>query len=113
MEDDHTTAGSTKVQMNGDLEKGTCVPKLAVNDSRKPGVTFKVRVAERDIDFVEVELSSPTYQSLLAGICDEFELTPSDVAKIRKLPNVLVRKDKDVQRLKEGQELEIILNSNS
>ena len=110
VEDDHITGGTiVPVKMNGDLEKG--VPKLAVNDSRKPGVTFKIRVAEKETDFVEVELSSLTYLSLLAAICEEFELTSSDVAKIRKLPNVLVRKDKDVQRLKEGQELEIILNS--
>lgn len=31
------------------------------------------------------------------------------IAKIRKLPNILVRKDRDVQRLKEGQELEVVL----
>ena len=36
---------------------------------------------------------------------------PHEIAKIRKLPNVWVRKDKDVQRMKEGQELEIIVKS--
>ena len=36
-------------------------------------------------------------------------MEPSLIAKIRKLPNILVRKDRDVQRLKEGQELEVVL----
>ena len=71
----------------------------------------KVRISESgDEDFVEVEVPSLTYQSLLKAICDELEIALSDVAKIRKLPNILVRKDKDVQRLREGQELEVILS---
>jgi len=37
------------------------------------------------------------------------DIPTSDVVKIRKLPNVWVRKDQDVQRMREGQELEIIL----
>ena len=71
----------------------------------------KVRISESgDEDFVEVEVPSLTYQSLLNAVCDELEIALSDVAKIRKLPNILVRKDKDVQRLREGQELEVILS---
>ena len=65
----------------------------------------------KDSDFVEVELPSLTYSSLLKSCCEELEVELQDVAKIRKLPNIWVRKDKDVQRLKEGQELEIILNT--
>jgi hypothetical protein len=34
------------------------------------------------------------------------------VAKLRKLPNVLIRKDKDVTRLKNEQELELVLKGN-
>ena len=90
----------------------TTVPPSPQMSQAETQFLVKVRLSEvDDEDFVEVELSSLTYQSLLAGICDEFELTPSDVAKIRKLPNVLVRKDKDVQRLKVGQELEVVVNS--
>ena len=73
---------------------------------------LRVRISgNKESDFVEVELSSLTYSSLLESCCDELQVALQDVAKIRKLPNVLVRKDKDVQRLKEGQELEIILNT--
>ncbi len=72
----------------------------------------KVRLCEIDAeDFVEVEVPYLTYRSLLTSVCEELELSSFDVAKIRKLPNVLVRKDKDVLRLREGQELEVVLNS--
>ena len=75
---------------------------------------IRVRVAgdSADSDFVEVEVPpSLSYSSLLESCCEELELTPEGVAKIRKLPNVWIRKDKDVQRLKDGQELEVILKT--
>jgi len=52
-----------------------------------------------------------TYPTLLRACCEELEISVSDVVKIRKLPNVWVRKDRDVQRMREGQELEIILKN--
>ena len=58
---------------------------------------------------MEVEVPSATYHSLLKACCEELEVQTSDVVKIRKLPNVWVRKDRDVQRMKEGQELEVVL----
>ena len=54
-----------------------------------------------------------TYQALLAACCEELEVGVSDVAKIRKLPNILIRKDRDVQRMKEGQELEVVLKDSA
>ena len=72
----------------------------------------KVRVCgSGECDFVEVEVGALTYPALVAVCCEELELTTADVAKIRKLPNVLVRKDRDVQRMKDGQELEVVLKS--
>ena len=74
----------------------------------------KVRVSgSGESDFVEVEVAPPTYPALVSACCEELELTPSDVAKIRKLPNVLVRKDRDVQRMADGQELEVVLGNNT
>ena len=71
----------------------------------------KVRVVgSGESDFVEVEVPSPTYPALLKACCEELEVQTSDVVKIRKLPNVWVRKDRDVQRMKEGQELEVVLD---
>jgi hypothetical protein len=77
-----------------------------------PSVLVKVRVCgSGECDFVEVEVKPVTYLALLAACCEELELASSDVAKIRKLPNVLIRKDKDVQRMRDGQELEVVLKS--
>lgn len=70
----------------------------------------KIRVnGSGETDFYEVEVPSLTYESLLKACADEIEVETSQVAKIRKLPNILIRRDKDVQRLKEGQELEVVL----
>ena len=76
-------------------------------------IIIRARVAGGDTsvvnDFVEVEVPSLSYSSLLKCCCEELEVPPEGVARIRKLPNVWIRKDKDVQRLTEGQELEVIL----
>ena len=70
----------------------------------------KVRVANSgEEDFIEVETDGLTYTGLLKAICGELEVPVNDVVKIRKLPNVLIRKDKDVARLIQGQELEVVL----
>ena len=78
-------------------------------------IIIRARVAGGDTsvvsDFVEVEVPSLSYSSLLECCCEELEVPPEGVARIRKLPNVWIRKDKDVQRLTEGQELEVILKT--
>lgn len=56
-----------------------------------------------------MELTSLSYEALLKACAEEIEVEVSQIAKIRKLPNILVRRDRDVQRLKEGQELELVL----
>lgn len=73
---------------------------------------MKVRIANSgEEDFIEVETDGLTYTGLLKAICGELEVSVNDVIKIRKLPNVLIRKDKDVARLVQGQELEIVLKA--
>ncbi|KFO84864.1 Ankyrin repeat domain-containing protein 40, partial [Buceros rhinoceros silvestris] len=80
-------------------------------------LVLKVRVQSlRDNDFIEIELDRQelTYQDLLRVSCCELGVNPEQVEKIRKLPNTLVRKDKDVARLQDFQELELVLvQSNS
>ncbi|CAH0385197.1 unnamed protein product [Bemisia tabaci] len=80
-------------------------------------LVLKVRIASNvvDNDFIEIELPrrEQTYYSLLRICCEELGLATNQVSRIRKLPNTLVRKDKDVQRLKEFQELELIINSSA
>uniref|UniRef100_A0A8C3PHF2 Ankyrin repeat domain 40 n=1 Tax=Calidris pygmaea TaxID=425635 RepID=A0A8C3PHF2_9CHAR len=75
-------------------------------------LVLKVRVQNlRDNDFIEIELDRQelTYQDLLRVSCCELGVNPEHVEKIRKLPNTLVRKDKDVARLQDFQELELVL----
>ncbi|XP_054284279.1 ankyrin repeat domain-containing protein 40-like isoform X2 [Macrosteles quadrilineatus] len=74
-------------------------------------LVLKVRIANcGDPDFIEVELPTTelTYYTLLRTCCDELGLTPSQVIRIRKLPDTVIRKDKDVQRLRNFQEIEFV-----
>lgn len=78
-------------------------------------LVLKIRVANAaDPDFVEIELSRDelTYQSLLSVCCEELDLNACQILKLRKLPNTRLRKDKDVQRLQNFQEIEIVINTN-
>ncbi|KAL1452699.1 hypothetical protein WDU94_006903 [Cyamophila willieti] len=82
-------------------------------------LVLKIRIAgdPLDEDFIEIELSIPaelTYYSLVNIGCKELAIdSPSSIFKVRKLPNTIVRKDKDVARLTQFQELEFVLNSMS
>lgn len=62
-------------------------------------------------DFFEVELSDigETYNSLVKCFADELDVSTEKVAKVRKLPNILIRKDRDVKRVKNGSEFEVEL----
>ncbi|CAI8030295.1 Putative ANKRD40 C-terminal-like protein [Geodia barretti] len=91
-------------------EKTSSSCKCGQNRPHPSPLLVKVRVSgSGESDFVEVEVAPPTYPTLVSACCEELELSPSDVAKIRKLPSVLVRKDRDVQRMAGGQELEVVL----
>ncbi|KAJ6660298.1 hypothetical protein lerEdw1_017721 [Lerista edwardsae] len=77
-------------------------------------LVLKVRVQNRTLkenDFIEIELDRQelTYQELLRVSCFELGVNPEHVEKIRKLPNTVLRKDKDVARLQDFQELELVL----
>ncbi|XP_065591717.1 ankyrin repeat domain-containing protein 40-like [Cyrtonyx montezumae] len=75
-------------------------------------LVLKVRVQNlRDDDFIEIELDRQelTYRDLLRVSCCELGVNPLQVERIRKLPNTVLRKDKDVARLQDFQELELVL----
>eukprot|EP00794_Sanderia_malayensis_P010990 gene10990-12153_t len=74
-------------------------------------IVLKIRLAERDDDFIEIELNSKllTYDELLNVCSKELQVSRSQISKIRKLPNTMIRRDKDVKRLQPFQELEVIL----
>uniref|UniRef100_A0A8C3NW37 Ankyrin repeat domain 40 n=6 Tax=Sylvioidea TaxID=2116661 RepID=A0A8C3NW37_9PASS len=77
-------------------------------------LVLKVRIQTpnlRENDFIEIELDRQelTYKELLRVSCHELGVNPEHVQKIRKLPNTMLRKDKDVARLQDFQELELVL----
>lgn len=77
-------------------------------------VVLKVRVANAaETDFIEVELpkNKRTFENLVSVMCQELQVHRSLVTKVRKLPNTILRKDKDVLRLLDFQELEIVLSN--
>ena len=70
----------------------------------------KCRIAENgDNDFIEVEVAPPTFTNLLQICCEELQINADCVYKLRKLPNVVMRNDKDVLRLVPYQEIELVL----
>ncbi|GFR97970.1 ankyrin repeat domain-containing protein 40-like [Elysia marginata] len=78
-------------------------------------LVLKVRLANSDEkDFIEVELEGGTnrnFSSLMNLMCAELGVDKNLVSKIRKLPDTIVRKDKDVGRLRDFQELELVLTN--
>ncbi|CAO2644866.1 Putative ANKRD40 C-terminal-like protein [Lemmus lemmus] len=79
-----------------------------------PALVLKVRIQNsKENDFIEIELHRQelSYQNLLQVSCCELGIHPEQVEKIRKLPNTLLRKDKDIQRLQDFQELELLVKS--
>ena len=69
----------------------------------------KCRIAGGDDDFIEVEVAPPTFANLLQTCCGELQINDDHVYKLRKLPNVVIRNDKDVLRLVPYQEIELVL----
>ncbi|XP_074079819.1 putative ANKRD40 C-terminal-like protein [Macrotis lagotis] len=83
----------------------------AENDTNAELVLKVRKQSPKENDFIEIELDRQklTYQDLLQVSCRELGINLEQVVKIRKLPNTLLRKDKDISRLQEFQELELIL----
>lgn len=77
-------------------------------------MVLKARLANSDEkDFIEIELphTQQTFAGLFNLMCAELGVDKGLVAKIRKLPDTIVRKDKDVKRLTDFQELELVLTN--
>lgn len=87
---------------------------MSVTTSSQDELVLKIRIANAaDPDFVEVELprTDLTYQALLFLCCMELDLKPQQIQKLRKLPNTRLRKDKDIQRLQNFQEIEVVTDT--
>jgi hypothetical protein len=70
-------------------------------------------VVERDFIEVELDRRRLSFENLLSTMCSELQVNRTLVQKIRKLPDTIVRKDKDVRRFKDFQELELVLTNKS
>ncbi|KAM7334104.1 hypothetical protein ACRRTK_007424 [Alexandromys fortis] len=104
----------------GENEQGmNANPHLSIDPCKTdttvgPALVLKVRIQNsKENDFIEIELHRQelSYQNLLHVSCCELGIHPEQVEKIRKLPNTLLRKDKDIQRLQDFQELELLVKS--
>lgn len=77
-------------------------------------IVLKARIANTtETDFIEIELDikSRSYENLIRVMCLELRVDRNLVQKIRKLPNTIIRKDKDILRLVDFQELELVLTN--
>ncbi|CAM4980936.1 unnamed protein product [Rotaria socialis] len=87
------------------------LPNLSANDTQT--ITLLCRVADdpSETDYVEFEFNkSPiigSFERLQSNICHELDIDHID--KLRRLPCVRVRNDRDVERLKDNHMLEVIL----
>ncbi|XP_021034044.1 putative ANKRD40 C-terminal-like protein [Mus caroli] len=104
-----TMAGQSQHGMNPHLPTE---PHNSRTDSTGLELVLKVRIQDsRENDFIEIELPRQelSYQNLLQVSCSQLGIPPEQVEKMRKLPNTLLRKDKDIQRLQDFQEIELLL----
>ncbi|XP_011160890.2 ankyrin repeat domain-containing protein 40 isoform X1 [Solenopsis invicta] len=102
-----TAANSSKTR-NNIYDKSRLVTPI------QDELVLKIRVANTaDPDFIEVELSRSelTYQALLYLCCKELDLNSHQIQKLRKLPNTRLRRDKDIQRLQNFQEIEVVVDA--
>ncbi len=82
------------------------------DDGPAPVRILKMRLVGReeyDRDFIEVDVPPHclTFRRLIEVICEEFSVDPKIIVKIRKLPNTKLRRDVEIQRLLDYQELEV------
>ena len=73
---------------------------------------MKVRVAgAEDPDYIEVEMpaDSLTLEYLAVVAAEELGVETSQVERIRKMPNTKLRRDKEVARMTDYQEVELVM----
>ena len=73
---------------------------------------LKVRVADsEDPDYIEIELpgDSLTLDTLTLVAATELGVTTDRVDRVRRMPNTRLRRDKEVARLPDYQEIELVI----
>ncbi|XP_047470060.1 ankyrin repeat domain-containing protein 40-like isoform X1 [Penaeus chinensis] len=116
--------GSGSLPPNSNPSTSSCVPRPGMNPPQAQDLThskpkelvLKVRVANTDDpDFIEIDfpLTHMNFSQLLTVCCKELAVNPQMVERIRKLPNTRLRNDKDVRRLENFTELELVIKGQS
>ena len=68
-----------------------------------------LKVREKGWDcFIEIEVNELTLEILMETIKHELEIDNAQDITLKKLPNILIRNNKDVNRLVDGQEIEFV-----
>jgi len=79
-------------------------------------VILKIRVAGvADPDYVELELprEAMTLEYLTVAACEELGVEADQIERVRKMPNTRLRRDREVARLTDYQEVELVLRASS
>ncbi|XP_031831772.1 ankyrin repeat domain-containing protein 40 isoform X1 [Nomia melanderi] len=103
--------------LKNDFVHGTVdseIHRMTCNGLYTDELILKIRIADAlDPDFIEVEIcqNNLTYQTLIDICCQELNIDCTQIVKLRKLPNTKLRKDKDIQRLQNFQEIEVVTNA--
>lgn len=110
-----TSSSSTKLAEFDSLPTAQTAQKAEEKKTNpKEEITVKLRDAD-ELDFIEIDLDkeSTSFEQFKQLILTELEYDSQckEILKIRKLPNVLIRNTKDIKRLQENQEIEVIFKS--
>jgi len=79
-------------------------------------VILKIRVSGgADPDYVELELprEAMTLEYLTVAACEELGVEADQIERVRKMPNTRLRRDREVARLTDYQEVELVLRPSS
>ncbi|XP_065656996.1 uncharacterized protein LOC100204154 isoform X1 [Hydra vulgaris] len=100
----------TFMTTRADADRKILKKLIEYHEQEDPYVIIKVRQVG-DLYFVEIEflLSDLTLEKLINALKQEFVIQDSASLLITKLPNVLIRNDNDVKRLKTGTEVEFLV----
>ena len=103
-----------KSQFTGNIQAAVLdTPACASAFMDESVLVIKCRLADsEETDFIEVELDQKclNFEALVETCLTELNIDKAKLKKVRKLPNTIIRNDRDVKRLVQFQEVEIVLN---
>jgi len=106
-----------RIKLNNHHQEPEPHHKLSTNDRcrleyESSEIILKIRTAgDHDQDFIEIELprDALTLEYLIVMGCEELGLNASCIERVRKMPNTRLRRDKEVERMEDYQEIEFVL----